>query len=66
MSEYLRYVGAMLEARERLTPDEVEELESWEMVYVGPRADGSDGLGTSDWPGWAKYIGQKPRGNRVE
>jgi hypothetical protein len=39
-----------------LTPEERKELECWDREWV----DGGAGIGTSDWPGWAKHIGPKP------
>ena len=39
-----------------LTPEERADLERWDREWV----DGGAGIGTSDWPGWAKHIGPKP------
>lgn len=37
-----------------LPPQDRDELHAWEAQHV----DGSGTYGTSDWPGWEKYIGK--------
>lgn len=40
-----------------MSDEEKQDLHQWEQEYV----DGSGDFVTSDWPGWAKYIGQFPQ-----
>jgi hypothetical protein len=40
---------------------EKQELYEWEQEYL----DGSGRFATSDWPGWAKYIGKFPTQNQT-
>jgi hypothetical protein len=35
--------------------EELEELKKWEEKYLN-----GETVGTSGWPGWAKYIGPRP------
>ena len=39
-----------------MSEEEKIQLENWERKFV----DGSGTYGTSDWPGWEKYIGKFP------
>lgn len=39
-----------------LPPDEAAALDEWDRTMVG----GPNGLGTSDWPGWRKYLPAPP------
>jgi hypothetical protein len=48
--------GKMVEAYKNLSKEEKQELEEWERTRVNSR----DGIATSDWPGWEKYIGKMP------
>jgi hypothetical protein len=50
----LDWFGEMVACyRERLTDAERAELHAWEEVNLGT-------LGTSDWPGWQKYMSKRP------
>lgn len=53
--DYLVYSGMMVGCGAAMPAHEKESLEKWE-------AENLDGctVGTSDWPGWEKYIGSKP------
>lgn len=51
----LRYYEQMVFCwNEELTADEKRDLESWESVNL------RKGMGTADWPGWKKHIGNPP------
>lgn len=39
-----------------MSAEEKKALHAWEASHV----DGSGAFGTSDWPGWQKYIGKQP------
>lgn len=48
------WCGDMIAAyRERMTDTDRAELTAWEAENLGT-------LGTSDWPGWKKFISKKP------
>jgi hypothetical protein len=47
------YSAMMLGVYALLPQSEKDELHEWEKIHNGRE-------GTSDWPGWAKYIGQMP------
>jgi hypothetical protein len=50
--------NAMLYGVYQAMPDaEKEELHEWERKYI----DGGGKFATSDWPGWEKYIGERPK-----
>lgn len=53
--EIYAYMHAMLGALSAMSADQRAKLEAWEK-------DNLDGhsIGTSDWPGWEKYIGPRP------
>ena len=51
---FLEYTAAMVGCYSALPFHEREELHAWEAEHV----DGSGTYGTSDWPGWEKYIGR--------
>lgn len=57
--EGLAWVEAMIAYVESLPPDEHAELDAWDKSRP-------DGVGTSDWPGFDKYLagipGRPPRG----
>lgn len=55
LEDLLAWTGKMIQANKLLTDAERQELEEWERTHVG----GQD-FGTTDWPGWEKYIGKKP------
>lgn len=57
---FLEYTAAILGCYSALPPEERERLRAWELKYV----DGSGNYGTSDWPGWEKYIGEFRPGPR--
>ncbi len=48
--------GKMVDAYKNLSDEERRELEEWDRT----RVDGREGIATSDWPGWEKYIGKRP------
>ncbi|PMV25253.1 hypothetical protein C1X21_12535 [Pseudomonas sp. FW305-3-2-15-A-LB2] len=50
---FLEYAAAMVGCYSALPLCEREILHAWEAEHV----DGSGEYGTSDWPGWQKYIG---------
>lgn len=54
-TEIYAYMHAMMGALSAMSADQRAELDSWEK-------DNLDGhsSGTSDWPGWEKYIGPRP------
>jgi hypothetical protein len=51
---FLEYCAAMIGCYSALPKIEQDELHAWESSHV----DGSGNFGTSDWPGWEKYIGK--------
>ena len=51
---FLEYAAAMVGCYAALPLQERESLHAWEAEHV----DGSGAYGTSDWPGWEKYIGK--------
>lgn len=51
---FLEYSAAMMGCYATMPVREREELHAWEAKFV----DGSGAFGTSDWPGWEKYIGK--------
>jgi len=51
---FLEYASAMIGCYSALPPRERERLHAWESEHL----DGSGNYGTSDWPGWEKYIGR--------
>jgi hypothetical protein len=54
------WMAAMLGVYATLPEREREELHAWEAENL----DGAT-VGTSDWPGWAKYIGEPPWRERL-
>ena len=50
------WFAAMARALDGLSEAERCELREWEEENLGPPND----LATSDWPGWRRYIGEKP------
>jgi len=55
--DYLCWHEQMMDVfNNRLTQAEKDELASWEREHV----TGDGQFGTSDWPGWKKYIGIPP------
>jgi hypothetical protein len=53
--EFMVYTRRMVEIYEEMTEDEKEELHRWEREHLD-----SYSISSSDWPGWAKYIGKPP------
>ncbi|NHF68429.1 GIY-YIG nuclease family protein [Xanthomonas hortorum] len=51
---FLEYASAMIGCYSALPRDERERLHAWESDHLG----GPESYGTSDWPGWEKYIGK--------
>ncbi|WP_091798062.1 GIY-YIG nuclease family protein [Lysobacter sp. yr284] len=49
---FLEYASAMIGCYAALPCDERERLHAWESDHLG----GPENYGTSDWPGWEKYI----------
>lgn len=54
------WMAAMMGVYATLPEREREELHAWEAQNL----DGAT-MGTSDWPGWAKYIGEPPWYDRL-
>jgi hypothetical protein len=52
----LHWFAAMGRTLDGLPELERSDLWTWEKANIGPFKD----LATSDWPGWQKYIGEKP------
>jgi len=60
---FLEYSAAMIGCYSSLPPHERENLHAWEAEHLG----GAEVYGTSDWPGWEKYIGTfQPPAARVK
>lgn len=53
MKTFSEYAAAMIGCYSALPQHERDELHAWELQHV----DGSGTYGTSDWPGWERYIG---------
>jgi len=53
-TSFLEYGAARVGCYSALPAHECAALHAWESRHV----DGSGRFGTSDWPGWEKYIGQ--------
>jgi hypothetical protein len=51
----MTWYGCLLEVYLALSPAEKDSLERWES-----QPDFGSSAGTSDWPGWEKYIGKRP------
>jgi hypothetical protein len=49
----VQWYGKMLECVERLSPEERSEFDMWDK-------NRPDGVATSDWPGFAKYLPTRP------
>lgn len=49
------YMGMIMGAYHAMPEKEKEALHEWERTHLG------HGFGTSDWPGWEKYIGKPPK-----
>jgi HNH endonuclease len=54
--EIYAYYGQMVAISKLLPPEEQADLERWDKAMI----TGDGRYGTSDWPGWAKYIGRRP------
>jgi hypothetical protein len=53
----IRWFEAMVNCYDKnLSEEEKDALHKWDREMIG----GPEGLGTSDWPGWKKYIGEYP------
>ncbi len=50
------YFGMMMGVYAAMPDEEKQKLLDWEKNNLGRSA-----VGTSDWPGWEKYIGKKPQ-----
>jgi hypothetical protein len=55
INPYAEWIFMMIGVGAALPANEFAALLEWEKMNVGGE------VGTSDWPGWAKYIGPKPR-----
>jgi hypothetical protein len=55
VNPYAEWLYMMLGVGAALPPDELADLQEWEKTHI------QGDVGTSDWPGWAKYIGPKPQ-----
>jgi hypothetical protein len=53
--ELLTWYEKMSEAHDSMYEEDKQALAEWERENL----DGST-VGTSDWPGWEKYIGKRP------
>jgi len=53
----LEWFAMMYGVYKAMPESERQELFSWEKEHL----DGSGDIGTSDWPGWEKYIGLFPK-----
>ncbi len=51
----LEWYGKMVNTAETMPEHERQELKAWERANLDGRT-----VGTSDWPGWEKYIGKPP------
>jgi hypothetical protein len=49
----MQWFGKMLECVERLPPDERSDFDKWDRQRP-------EGVATSDWPGFAKYLPTRP------
>ena len=49
----MQWYGKMMECVERLTPEERAAFDQWER-------ERPEGVATSDWPGFAKYLAVAP------
>lgn len=49
----MQWFGKMVECVESLPPEECAELDKWDR-------ERRDGVATSDWPGFAKYLPAPP------
>jgi hypothetical protein len=54
--DFANWVSAMRRVLAAMPESERRELCEWERANLGGPAK----LDTSDWPGWKKYIGEKP------
>lgn len=54
MRTFLEYAAAMVGCYAAMPEHERQQLHEWEVEHL----DGSGDVGTSDWPGWQKYIGR--------
>jgi hypothetical protein len=52
----LDWFAAMRHSLDGLSEADRRELWQWESENIGPTKD----LALSDWPGWRKYIGDRP------
>lgn len=52
----LRFMALMQLASKFMTPEQMAELEDWEVKNI----DGHS-IGTHDWPGWEQIIGKLPK-----
>lgn len=53
MRTFLEYASAMVGCYAAMPEHERQQLHEWEAENLGVSGD----VGTSDWPGWQKYIG---------
>lgn len=51
----LEWYGKMVNTAKTMPEHERQELKEWERANLDGRT-----VGTSDWPGWEKYIGKPP------
>ena len=54
------YFGALYGCYKAMPESERLALHAWEEANLGGRTVDGHPVGTSDWPGWEKYIGAKP------
>jgi hypothetical protein len=56
-NKFYEYILMTIGCAAALPPEEKRDLEKWEHENLGRR---DVCLGTTDWPGWIKYIGPPP------
>jgi hypothetical protein len=57
VGKLIEYLEAMTELESRLPAEERAELQRW---YCSPEFTRD-----SDWPGWVKYLGQRPKAGQL-
>lgn len=57
-NRFMGFHEAMLDTYAAMSEEEKAELHAWEKENLG-NPDHPD-VGTSDWPGWRKYLGPPP------
>lgn len=55
----IQEMGELLRIFEEWPEERKKELEDWETDHLGKMRQPGVLWGTSDWPGWEKYLGKK-------